>query len=45
MSKEKNPDQVHIGPEMAVAEADVHPDEAETFVGGTSLWRDAGWMR
>ena len=44
MSKEKNPDQIHIGPEMAVAEADVHPDEAGTFVGGTSLWRDA-WRR
>jgi len=29
---------------MAVAEADVHPDEAGTFVRGTSLWRDA-WRR
>jgi oligopeptide transport system permease protein len=47
MSKHTNPDQddlVHIGPEMAVAEADVHPDEAGTFVRGTSLWRDA-WRR
>src|ERR1041384_8024656 len=47
MSTEKNPDQedlVHIGPEMAVAEADVHPDEAGAFVRGTSLWRDA-WRR
>ena len=47
MSKEPNPDQedlVHIGPEMAVAEADVHPDEVGTFVRGTSLWRDA-WRR
>ncbi|HXQ32722.1 MAG TPA: hypothetical protein VN843_01750, partial [Anaerolineales bacterium] len=47
MASEKNPDQedlVHIGPEMAVAEADVHPDEVGTFVRGTSLWRDA-WRR
>src|SRR5689334_20700759 len=45
MATEKQPDHedlVHIGPEMAVAEADVHPDEA--FVRGTSLWRDA-WRR
>src|SRR6185369_7474479 len=47
MSTEKKPDHddlVHIGPESAVAEADVHPDEAGTFVRGTSLWRDA-WRR
>jgi oligopeptide transport system permease protein len=47
MSRENNPDHedlVHIGPEMAVAEADVHPDEVGTFVRGTSLWRDA-WRR
>ena len=47
MSKETKPDHddlVHIGPEMAVAEADVHPDEAGPFVRGTSLWRDA-WRR
>lgn len=47
MSTEKNPDHqdlIHIGPEMAVAEADVHPDETGTFVRGTSLWRDA-WRR
>jgi oligopeptide transport system permease protein len=47
MSKETNPDHddlVHIGPESAVAEADVHPDEAGAFVRGTSLWRDA-WRR
>jgi oligopeptide transport system permease protein len=47
MSKKTNPDQedlVHIGPEMAVVEADVHPDEVGTFVRGTSLWRDA-WRR
>ena len=45
MSAEKTPepdDLVHIGPEMAVAEADLHPDDA--FVRGTSLWRDA-WRR
>ena len=29
---------------MAVAEADVHPDEPDVFVRGTSLWRDA-WRR
>lgn len=47
MSTEKKPDHnelIHIGPEMAVAAADVHPDEAGAFVRGTSLWRDA-WRR
>ena len=44
MSTEKNPQQIHIGPEMAVAEADVRPEEADAFVRGTSLWRDA-WRR
>lgn len=47
MSKELKPDHedlVHIGPEAAVAEADVHPDEVGPFVRGTSLWRDA-WRR
>ena len=47
MSTEKNPqhdDLIHIGPEMAVAEADVHPEEPDGFVRGTSLWRDA-WRR
>lgn len=46
MPTEKKPEHdelIHIGPEMAVAEADVHPDEAG-FVRGTSLWRDA-WRR
>ncbi|HEY2963337.1 MAG TPA: ABC transporter permease [Pyrinomonadaceae bacterium] len=33
-----------ISPEMAVAEADVRPEEAGEFVHGTSLWRDA-WRR
>src|SRR5687767_2737198 len=43
----KNPDHdelIHIAPEMAVAEADVRPEEAGEFVRGTSLWRDA-WRR
>ena len=47
MSTEKQPEHdelIHIGPEMAVAEADVHPEEAGAFVHGTSLWRDA-WRR
>ena len=47
MAAENNPDHedlVHIGPEAAVAEADVHPDEVGPFVRGTSLWRDA-WRR
>jgi len=47
MSTEKNPEHdelIHIGPEMAVAEADVHPEETGAFVRGTSLWRDA-WRR
>lgn len=46
MSTEKQPEHdelIHIGPEMAVAEADVHPEEG-AFVRGTSLWRDA-WRR
>jgi oligopeptide transport system permease protein len=37
-------DSIHIGPEMAVAEADVWPGESGAFVRGTSLWRDA-WRR
>ncbi len=47
MSTEKNPQHdefIHIGPEMAVAEADVRPEEVGAFVRGTSLWRDA-WRR
>jgi oligopeptide transport system permease protein len=47
MAIDKQPEHdglIHIGPEMAVAEADVHPDEAGAFVRGTSLWRDA-WRR
>src|SRR5215213_9122992 len=45
MATEKKPDElIHIGPEMAVAEADVRPEEAGAFVQGTSLWRDA-WRR
>ena len=42
--KTDDKDLVHIGPEMAVAEADVHPAESGEFVRGTSLWRDA-WRR
>ena len=44
MSTEKKPDHaelIHIPPEMAIAEADVRPEEAGEFVRGTSLWRDA----
>ncbi len=47
MSTEKQPERdelIHIGPEMAVAEADMHPAETDAFVRGTSLWRDA-WRR
>ena len=47
MATEKRPDHdnlVHIPPEMAIAEANVRPDEAGEFVRGTSLWRDA-WRR
>ena len=46
MVTNKKPDQdepIHTPPEMAVAE-DVHPEEAEAFIRGTSLWRDA-WRR
>src|SRR5258705_1177752 len=38
-----DPDLIHISPEMAIAEADVHPARGE-FVRGTSLWKDA-WRR
>ena len=47
MSTEKQPQHdelIHIGPEMAVAEADLNPEETGAFVRGTSLWRDA-WRR
>ncbi len=47
MVADKRPDGdelIHTSPEMAVAEADVRPDEAAEFVRGTSLWRDA-WRR
>lgn len=44
MSTEKDPDQIHISPEMAIAEADVRSEEAGEFVRGSSLWRDA-WRR
>ena len=47
MVADKKPDRdelIHIPPEMAIAEADVRPDEAGEFVRGTSLWRDA-WRR
>jgi oligopeptide transport system permease protein len=47
MVADKRPDRdelIHTPPEMAVAEADVRPDEAAEFVRGTSLWRDA-WRR
>jgi oligopeptide transport system permease protein len=39
-----NPDAIHVGPEMAIAEADVRSAEAGEFVRGTSLWKDA-WRR
>src|ERR1051325_9085867 len=46
MSTEKKtePELIHIPPEMAIAEADVRPEEAGEPVRGTSLWRDA-WRR
>ena len=46
MSTEKktDPELIHIPPEMAIAEADVRPEEAGEFIRGTSLWRDA-WRR
>ena len=47
MATEKKPEHdelIHIGPEMAVAEADLMPGEVGRFVHGTSLWRDA-WRR
>ncbi len=37
-------DILHIGPELAIAEADVRSAEAGEFVRGSSLWEDA-WRR
>ena len=39
-----DPDMLHVGPEMAVAEADIAIGSRTEFVRGTSLWRDA-WRR
>jgi oligopeptide transport system permease protein len=39
-----DPDMLHVGPEMAIAEADVEFGPQNEFVRGTSLWRDA-WRR
>ena len=39
-----DPEALHLGPEMAVAEADVRSADAGELVRGTSLWRDA-WRR
>jgi oligopeptide transport system permease protein len=39
-----DPDAIALGPEMAIAEADVRSAEQGEFVRGTSLWRDA-WRR
>jgi oligopeptide transport system permease protein len=47
MVADKKPDRdelIHTPPEMAVAEADVRPEEVSEYVRGTSLWRDA-WRR
>src|SRR5215213_2849096 len=45
IEKKTSPDElIHIPPEMAIAEADVRPEETGEFVHGTSLWRDA-WRR
>jgi len=45
IEKKTSPDElIHIPPEIAIAEADVRPEEAGEFVRGTSLWRDA-WRR
>ncbi len=35
---------IHIGPEMAIGEAGIRSVEADGYVRGTSLWRDA-WRR
>ena len=40
----QDPDFIHLGPEMAIAEADVRSAEEGDYVRGTSLWRDA-WRR
>jgi len=39
-----DPDMLHVGQEMAVAEGDVDPGPQHEFVRGTSLWQDA-WRR
>jgi oligopeptide transport system permease protein len=40
----RHPNLVHLGPEMAVAAADVRLADGDEFVRGTSLWQDA-WRR
>lgn len=39
-----DPDVIAVGPEMAVAEADVRSAEEGDYIRGSSLWRDA-WRR
>jgi hypothetical protein len=39
-----DPDVIAVGPEMAVAEADVRWTEGDEVIKGRSLWRDA-WRR
>ena len=39
-----DPDMLHVGQEMAVAEGDVDPGPQHEFVRGTSLWQDAWRM-
>ena len=44
VKNQPDPDTIAVGPEMAVAEADVRSAEEDAFVRGSSLWRDA-WRR
>jgi oligopeptide transport system permease protein len=41
---QSDPDTISVGPEMAIAEADVRSAEQGQVVQGTSLWKDA-WRR
>lgn len=43
-ASQPEPDVMHLGPEMAIAEADVRPIDEGEFIRGTSLWKDA-WRR
>jgi oligopeptide transport system permease protein len=44
INSEDAPELIHVAPEFAVADGDVHVLDREEYVVGTSLWKDA-WRR